>query len=291
MFVNFLRNKKYLKSRKQQTKQTEFSEISAGQPLYSIQMDVCVYNRYKIDNYQYILGVIDVYSRYVVCRALTNLRIPTLIEACDSIFEEFSKVLGFKHVVYPKNINTDNEFNNNQFKEYLTEHYIQAYFSQPEQLHKQALIERFWRTLSILIQRWRQGSGESRWYKVLNDLVDNYNNSVHSTTGATPKDMLEGKALDKRINRQMKKIESPFAIGDRVRIKTKKGKLEKGDILTYSKEIYIITDKTGNKNRIMNMTTNVELRRLYTDDELERTFALPKQRLIQKSPHKDKVKT
>ena len=71
---------------KRQTKPTEFSEISAGQPLYSVQMDVCVYNRYKIDNYQYILGVIDVYSRFVVCRALTNLRIPTLIEALRLYF-------------------------------------------------------------------------------------------------------------------------------------------------------------------------------------------------------------
>lgn len=66
--------------------------------------------------------------------------------------------------------------------------------------------------------------------------------------------------------------------------------MEKGDILTHSKEIYFITDKTGNMNRILNLKTNIQLRRLYTDNELERTFALPKQRLIQKSPLKQKEK-
>ena len=57
---------------KQVQRPKEFSNIISNQFFFSTQMDVCVYDRYKIDNYKYILGVIDVFSRYAVCRALTN---------------------------------------------------------------------------------------------------------------------------------------------------------------------------------------------------------------------------
>ena len=85
------------------------------------------------------------YSRYAVCRPLTNLKVETLINAMKSIFDEFEDITGER----PKNINADNEFNNHKFNEYFTEQNIHPWFSQPDQLHKNAIIERFWRTLAL----------------------------------------------------------------------------------------------------------------------------------------------
>ena len=111
----FLQKQETHQVTKQVKKPKEFSTIYAPEPMSSVQTDVCIYDRYQIDNYKYILGVIDVYSRYAICRALTNLRVETLLEAMKSIFDEFENLTGER----PKNINADNEFNNKQFNEYF----------------------------------------------------------------------------------------------------------------------------------------------------------------------------
>ena len=73
---------------KQVKKPKFFSIIVANHPLQSTQLDVMIYDRYQYHNYKYIIGVIDVYSRYVACRALTNMRMPTIMNSLKEIFKE-----------------------------------------------------------------------------------------------------------------------------------------------------------------------------------------------------------
>ena len=61
----------------------------------------------------------------------------------------------------------------------------------------------------------------------------------------------------------------------RVRIKLPKTIYSKGDVQTFSKDIYKIIEKKGIKNKLLNLNTNEELKRLYTDDELDQTFNVP----------------
>ena len=243
----FLEKQEVHQITKQVQKPKEFSTIYAPEPMSSVQTDVCIYDRYQIDGYKYILGVIDVYSRYAICRPLTNLRVDTLLTEMKSIFDEFENLTGER----PKNINADNEFNNTKFNEYFSEQNIHnVVFSQPEQLHKNAIIERFWRTLSLLLQRWRIGSGDKRWYKVLPDIVENYNNTENRTLKASPIDVISGKK-DNPVERNQ--IPTNLSVGDRVSIKIHKERLGKGDVETFSREIYVITEKSGQKNRIKNL--------------------------------------
>ena len=72
---------------------------------------------------------------------------------------------------------------------------------------------------------------------------------------------------------ERKQIETEFEVGDKVRIKNKKERLGKGDVEMFSREIYEITEKKGQKNRIKNAQTNVELKRTYTDEELTKTWS------------------
>ena len=70
----FLEQQETYQINKQFKKPQEFSTIIAYFPLQCVQLDICVYDRFAIHNYKYILGVIDVYSRYVICKPLTNMR-------------------------------------------------------------------------------------------------------------------------------------------------------------------------------------------------------------------------
>ena len=46
-------------------------------------------------------------------------------------------------IAYPDNMNCDNQFNVQEFTNFLTKQGRKLYFFQPEQSHKNALIERF----------------------------------------------------------------------------------------------------------------------------------------------------
>ena len=174
--------------------------------------------------------------------------------------------------VYPKNINCDNQFNVPEFTDFFTKKGTNLWFSQPEQPHKNAIIERFWRTLALLLQRMREGIKNFDWPKALLDVVDNYNDTYHKTLKAKPIEVLEGKK-DNPVERKV--VESILKKGMRVRIKTKKTLFDKGDVATFSRDIYQIKEKQGQKNTLKNLSTGEEVRRTYTDEELDQTFDRP----------------
>ena len=74
---------------------------------------------------------------------------------------------------------------------------------------------------------------------------------------------------------ERKVVESVLKKGMRVRIKTKKDIYSKGDIATFSKDIYQIIGKKGKMNKLKNLNTGEELKRLYHDEELDQTFSIP----------------
>ena len=109
---------------------------------------------------------------YADCRAMTNMRMDTIMEKVQDIFDNtFSG--------YPENINCNNKFNNKQFIDFFTSKGTRLYFSQPVQPNKNSVIERWGRTLALLLQRMREGHGGGLfdWVKVLPDAVENYNHT------------------------------------------------------------------------------------------------------------------
>jgi hypothetical protein len=260
---------------RQVKKPKEFSTIYSPSPLSSTQADVMIYDRYQIHSYKYILGVIDVTSRYACCRALTNMRVSTLLSSFKDIFKEFSEALGSKKILYPHNINFDNQFGAKQIVEYFTKQGTKLWLSEPEQIHKNAIIERFFRTLALLFQRARTGTKNFDWPKALPDIIYNYNTTIHTTLKSTPLKVLKGEAVNPVEPRM---IESNIDKGDRVRIKHKKSIYDKGDVETHSRDIYLIVEKKGKKNKLKNLNTGDVLKRLYHDDEITQTFNYPEQK-------------
>ena len=81
---------------------TQYNSIIAHKIRGNYQMDIIVYDRFEYNHYKYILSVIDVYSHYVQCVAMTNRRLETIIAATEKVCD----VMG-----WPINLNADNEFN------------------------------------------------------------------------------------------------------------------------------------------------------------------------------------
>ncbi|KAJ8916989.1 hypothetical protein NQ315_012904 [Exocentrus adspersus] len=96
--------------------------------------------------------------------------------------------------------------------------------------------------------------GEYKWIHILDDIVDKYNNTVHSTTRMKPikvtarneRSLLKSTYTHLKIANKITK----FKVGDHVRISKYREAFEKGYTPNWSSEIFIIR-----KIRISNPTT------------------------------------
>ena len=80
---------------------------------------------------------------------------------------------------------------------------------------KSVVAERFIRTLTIKLYKHITATGKNVYYDVLDDVVNKYNNTKHSTIKMKPVDVTNNKRV--YIDEHNKK-DSRFKVGDRVRI-------------------------------------------------------------------------
>lgn len=223
---------------RQDKKPKMFNSIYAPKPFYNFQIDIIVYDRFEVDKYKYILCVVDTYSRYAVCKALTNRENPTIVKMLEEIFKEMGGV--------PERVNCDNEFDTTLINNLWKKHNVRVYYSNPSEVNKNSIVERFNRTLITLLQKFRTATnGTRKWYKYLPDLVENYNTRIHSTIKETPKDVFEGKVGSRQVVNVVD--ETPLQVGDKVRIKIIRKVFDKGSEIHYSDQVYIIDKKQGQK--------------------------------------------
>lgn len=235
---NFLDKQATYQVNRQDKKPVKFNSIYAPKPFYNFQIDIIIYDRFEVDNYKYILCVVDTYSRFAVCKALTNRENPTILKNLEDIFKEMGGV--------PERVNCDNEFNTTLLNDFWKKNNIRVYYSDPSEINKNSIVERFNRTIITLLQKFRTATqGKRKWYKYLSDLVENYNNNIHSTIKEKPKDVFDGRVKSRQIINVVEY--TPFEIGDKVRIRIIKKVFDKGSEINYSNEVYIIRKKASNK--------------------------------------------
>jgi uncharacterized membrane protein YkoI len=247
---------------KQVTRPKLYNTIIATAPRSNYQMDIIIYDRYEWNHYKYILCIIDVYSRYVQAAALTNRRMETVIGATEKIF----KVMGV-----PASINCDNEFNTHAFSSLMGKNKITMWYSQPDEINKNAIVERFNRTLALLLQRWRVGTSSHNWPKILPSIIQNYNSTYHNTIHGKPVDVFSGQIKNTQT---IIHLRPSFSVGDNVRIKLKKKVFGKGDELTHSDSVYTVTALKKNKAELKNIVTGEVLKTLYKFYELSRVGSI-----------------
>jgi hypothetical protein len=153
--------------------------------------------------------------------------------------------------VYPKSLIGDQEFNKEPMTAWYKKHGIETYFSEPTQLHKNALVERFHRTFKGLTLRYWLGleSKHDLSVKEVSRLLEVYNETIHSTTKQTPDDMHLGTAPSHQdvVSKEEATVKAfTFTVGQRVRVRQKKGAFG-GDssVAAYSEREFIIDSISG----------------------------------------------
>ena len=137
----------------------------------------------KNKNFNFILTIIDVLSKYAWAVPLKDKTQKSVVKAFEQIFK-----LGR----FPKFIRTDQgkEFLNKEFKNLLEKYHI-YHFTSKNQTIKCSIVERFNRTLKGKMYKYFTSKGTRIWYNILDKLVLAYNNTKHKTIKMTPTEAMD----------------------------------------------------------------------------------------------------
>ena len=189
----------------------------------SFQSDLMFMTNYKTKNsgFHIIFNFIEITSRKAYSYKMKTKK-------AEEIIENFKRFLQDAQTV--KNITIDNgsEFISKQFKDLAKEKEITLTFVDTTDKNRVGMIERFNRTLRDKIRKYCKAYKTLRWVDGFNDLVFNYNNSIHSRTHYKPNEVTSEIAERIRmmsIQRRDAAFEAlkKFKVGDVVRILKEKG--------------------------------------------------------------------
>ena len=183
----------------------------------------------KSKGIKYLLCAMDLFSKYAFVVPLKYKKWISIVNAFNKIIEQSNRK--------PNKIWVDqgSEFYN-VFKKWLSDNDVIMYLMYNEA--KSVVAERFIRTLkNKLHKRYMTATGKSVYYDVLDDVVNEYNNTKHNTVKMKPIDVKNNKRV--YIDEHNEK-DSRFKVGDRVRISKFKSIFAKGYTLNWSTKIFIV---------------------------------------------------
>lgn len=146
-----------------------------------MQADLVDMKEYGKENngYKYILVVINCFSKYVWAYPLKTKTAKEVSKALENVFKEQT----------PIHICTDagGEFIGKEMKILMKKYSIKHYLVYSEK--KASIVERVNRTLKGMM--WKQFSlqGSYKWLDILKQIVNTYNNRIHTTTGLKPSEV------------------------------------------------------------------------------------------------------
>lgn len=223
--------------------------IVAPSPGYNFQIDLMDMSRYKKYNsgMAWILACVDVYSRYAWC-------LPMLRKEAGDVAQAITKILKQR---VPRKIGTDSgtEFLNSQVQDIFRQYNIIHFTAQSGDHNKMGIVERFNKTLRYLIAKSMSANESYNWVDNLQKLVENYNNSKHSTIKVTPAQALSGMQVGKRQPvGNVAKAFSAVPIGSTVRVRDNKKTFKKGSDPSWSADTYEVVDVVGYKIKVKGKT-------------------------------------
>ena len=116
-----------------------------------------------------------------------------------------------------------------------------------ENEEKSSVIERWNRTMKEKMFKYFSTNSTRKYIDILDKLVDQYNNTIHSSIGMTPKEASK-KKNETKVWRNLygdykpAKHETPkLKVGDKVRITKKKGIFEKGYTPRWTEEVFTVS--------------------------------------------------
>ena len=188
---------------------------------------------------KYLLMVIDVFSKYGWIEPLKDKKTESVSLAFDKIFKKSKRK--------PEKLWTDkgSEFISKHFKALLKKHNITLYHTQNEE--KSSIVERWNKTMKNKMWKMFLANNNTVYWVKLDKLVDDYNNTYHSSIKMTPTEASK-KENEKQVFANLyedeiylKPKKPKFSIGDTVRIsKYKRRVFDNGYTPNWTEEVFVI---------------------------------------------------
>ena len=142
------------------------------------------------EGYQYVLIAIDVFSRFASCT-------PTKSKAGKDVLASMKRLLSGPR--RPKVIRTDKgrEFNNKDVTQFLSSEGIHHFSAQNAET-KANYAERLIKTIKHRLYRYFIKNRTQKYVDILPEVVESYNNTVHSSLGRTPASINEDNEHESR---------------------------------------------------------------------------------------------
>lgn len=189
------------------------------------------------DGIKYLLTVIDCFSKYAWVIPLKDKKAETVVKAFEPIIKK----------VHPQLLQVDKgtEFYNNLFQKLLKKYNVTMFSTNSDK--KASIIERFNRTLKMKMGKLFDATNSFRYIDFLDDLIYNYNHTIHKTIGITPNDAIKPKNYDIVFENFYKNHlftgteNENFKVGDIVRIPIYKHVFTKEIIGNWTIELFKIS--------------------------------------------------
>ena len=224
-------------------KPKKFTTIRAPKAGTNLQIDLMFFDRPKIKGTAGVLNVVDVHSRYAFSVPIKNKGEKVVLEAFKKVLAQIAK--DGKKV---RHVNSDKGKEFVSVWKLLRDNGIQVHASRKEEFAKNAIVERFNRTLRRLAAEYlaRDLGTRQEMVKDWQMLIDSYNAHKHRTIKAKPRDVWSGKSKNRQ---HYVDIKYDFQEGDKVRVLYKKELFEKGTY-GWAPGLYTITriERTGDFN-------------------------------------------
>ena len=187
------------------------------------------------EGYKFLLLVIDTFSKYGWIVPLKDKKGETIVKALKEIFKESGR--------RPDKLWTDKgrEFFNKDVRDLV-------YLYATENEEKSSIVERWIRTMKEKMWKYFTDNNTYNYIDALPELVEDYNNTVHSSTKLTPTDASK-EENELKVWRNLypdryktSRLNPKFSVGDKVRITKKKEVFEKGYTTRWTEEIFTIKE-------------------------------------------------
>ena len=257
--------------------------IKSNYPDHIWQVDLLDVSAQAHNNHgvNFLLVAIDIFTRYAWVRQLRNKESKTVVAAFKNILAGENNETPSRS---PEIVMSDNgsEFISRPWRKLLEEHDIKSSFAEVGDHHRMGIVERLNKTIRGVVTKYMTAYKTKAYVGILDKLIGNYNNTVHSSIGVKPKDadqqnaegvllhldQIKARIKDKE-DRAAKEL-TTFEIGDQVRSLKNRATFEKGAMPKYSLSVHKVTGHLAGKRYTLDNGKSYlyyQLKRVGTVDE------------------------
>ena len=235
----FLQSKRSLSVHKRKLRNFKRRKWIVPGPYQTICADLIDYQQYSRMNggFKYILVVIDAFSRMAYTKALINKTALEVAMALDEILNDFK----YPPSIFVSDKGGEFDIRNNVFISVIRKYNLSVYYAKG--VTKNAIVERWNRTLKTRLERFFTETSRKRWIDVLQEFTRNINHSKNRSLGMSPSEVTLKNApnIYKRLHPEVKRPKDcKLKIGDVVRIAIEGNVFKKGYRQNWSDSLYTV---------------------------------------------------